>query len=115
MKNLFLLLFASLMLSSCYSVTYCYGDMKENTPAVKVNSVKNHGLKLNLLLQMFKDTNFESYSQRLPKLWRHTNELTFWNYNCAANFLQGHCFIKCSIGRQLHILFCLPVRSILAL
>lgn len=43
MKKIFVLLCASMMLTSCYSVTYCCGDMKEDTPAVKVNSVQNPG------------------------------------------------------------------------
>lgn len=32
---------AALLLSSCYSSTVCVGNMKKNTPAVKVNSVHN--------------------------------------------------------------------------
>jgi len=32
---------AVLLLSSCYSSTVCVGNMKPNTPAVKVNTVHN--------------------------------------------------------------------------
>ncbi len=43
MKKLLVLLFASSMLVSCYSVSYYSGDMTKDTPAVKVKNVKNHG------------------------------------------------------------------------
>lgn len=43
MRKLFVLLCASMMLVSCYSVTYCYGDMKEDSPSVKVNSIHHPG------------------------------------------------------------------------
>lgn len=49
MKNILCMAIFALVMTSCYNAKVCMGNVKQNDPVVKVNSVTNHNLLWGLI------------------------------------------------------------------